>query len=108
MCRNGDTSLEAETKGKLYRARAADLEGGTQLAQDVAWAESVSKRFVRGSKSRTGRERKARGSIPIVGISEVGMIEYVERFRAKLQDQSLRHPELTMEREVDLPRAEAT
>src|SRR5580658_8652286 len=104
MCRNGDTSLEAETKGKLHRARAANLEGGTQLAQDVARAESVSKRFVGGAKSRTGRESKPRGSIPIAGISEVGMIEDVERFRTKLQAQAFRHPELTMEREVDLPR----
>ena len=108
MCRNGDTSLEAEAKGKLHRARAADLEGGTQLAQHVAAAESVSKRFVGGAKSRTGRESQPRRGIPIAGIREVGMIEYVERFRAKLQAQALRHPELTMERKVDLPRAETT
>ena len=106
MCRNGDTSLEVEAKGKLHRARAADLEGGTQLAQDVAPAESVSKRFVGGAKSRTGRESQPCGSIPIDGIGEVGMIEDVERFRAKLQAQALGHPELTMERKVDLPRAE--
>src|ERR1700744_5588949 len=36
------------------------------------------------------------------------MIEDVEHFRAKLQAQGLREPEVTMEREVDLPGAETT
>ena len=89
MCRNGDISLEAEAKGKLHRARAADLEEGTQLAQNVARAESVRKRFVGGAKARTGRESQPPGIIPIAGISEVGMIEDVERFRAKLQAHAL-------------------
>ena len=70
--------LEAEAKGKLHRARAADLEHRTHLAQDVARAESVSKRFVGGAKAQTGRESQP-GSSPIGGISEVGMIEDVER-----------------------------
>jgi hypothetical protein len=61
MCRHGDISLEAEAKGKLHRARAADLEDGTHLAQDVARAESVSKRFVGGAKARTGRESQPPG-----------------------------------------------
>ena len=97
MCRNGDISLEAEAKGKLHRARAADLEERTQLAQDVARAESVSKRFGGGAKAGTGRESQPPRSIRIAGISEVGMIEDVERFRAKLQPQALGQPELTME-----------
>jgi hypothetical protein len=36
MCWNVNISLEAEAKGNLHRARAADLEEWTQLAQDVA------------------------------------------------------------------------
>jgi len=71
--------LEAEAKGKLHRARAADLEDRTHLARDVARAESVSKRFVGGAKAQTGRESQPPGSSPIAGISEVGMIEDVER-----------------------------
>ena len=76
MCRNGYISLEANSKGKLHRARAADLKEGTQLAQGVARAESVGKRLGGGAKARTGREE---GQLPgitrIAGISEVGMIE---------------------------------
>ena len=136
MCRNGDISLEAqrarrappdrlatasrrapfcassskaEAKGQLHRARAANLEEGTQLTQDAARAESVSKRLGGGAKARTGRVESQLPGIPrIAGISEVGMIEDVERFRAKLEAQTLRHPELTMKREVDLPRAKTT
>jgi hypothetical protein len=108
MCRNGDISLEAEPKGKLHRARAADLEEWTQLAHHIGRIEAVSKRFGRGAKTRTGRESQPPGSIWIAGISEVGMIEDVERFRAELQAQALGQPEFPMEREVDLPRAETT
>src|ERR1700722_2820236 len=99
---------EAEAKGKLQRARAADLEEWTQLAHSVARAESISKRLGGGAKARTGCESQPPGISIIAGISEIGMIEDVKCFRAKLQTQALRYPELTMEREVDLPRAKTT
>jgi hypothetical protein len=79
----------AEAKRKLHRARATDLEEWTQLAKHIVRAESVSKRFGGRAKARTGRESQPPRSIWIAGISEVGMIEDVERFRAKLQAQAL-------------------
>ena len=86
MCRNRDISLEAEPKCKLHRARAADLENGAHLAQNVARTESVSKSLGSRAKARTGRvESQLPGILRIAGISEVGMIEDVERVRAELE-----------------------
>ena len=91
--------LENQLQGQLRRARAADLIQRIEAASLAAASQ-------RGSQ-HLGRLAEERRTHVVGRRAEVGVVEDVEKIRARLKRKPLPEFELPPQRQIDLRRAES-
>src|SRR5260370_15644116 len=88
-----------EPQGKLNRGRTANLVKRIEAASDSSRPQTTSQRL-RGLSEEGVRD------ISECWIAEVGVVEDIEEFGAKLETRPFREMKLSNNRKVRLPRAE--